>query len=112
MTDLEITRLCAAAMGWKHKVADGVVFTQRNVTPKSDWNDYSPLYSDAQAMALDGVILADNHGYWMNSATFVRYEDPGGSNVFEFHGDMTEPKNRRRARCECVAKMQNAKTLR
>ena len=56
MTDLEMVRECAAAMGWRTKTvaSDDVtcIYAQCDVEPKPDWYEYNPLANDAQAMAL------------------------------------------------------------
>lgn len=102
MTDLEIIKLCAQAMDIS---LDAKMFINAGGL---SWK-YEPLYNDAQSHALDAVILQDDHGFWMTKSDFVRYKLPSGLNMFEFHADMTKAENRRRARCECVAKMMQAK---
>ena len=111
MTDLEITKLCAEAVGkdWAEEVA----YRKRM---DGEWRtlgtrpDYDPLHDDAQAMALDSILIEENYSIAFHAEWFARYEYPSGLHTFEFYGDMTKPENRRRARCECVAKMRVAKS--
>ena len=105
MTDLEMTRLCAEAMGddaWTDINGRWYCHVRGQETI------FAPLIDDAQAMALDDVILLDNHGYQITPDAFTRYSRKGEREVFTFRSDMTKPENRRRARVECVAKMQEA----
>lgn len=101
MTDLEMTRLCAEAMGLRWKEHAGVIFDLLG--------EYRPLHDDAQAMALDSVLIDSAHSISFHASWFARHEYPSGLHTFEFHADMTKPENRRRARVECVAKLQQAK---
>ena len=103
MTDLEMTRLCAEAMGWKTKVVSGVpydtVYRLKEQSPKGEWNEWNPLHDDAQAMALVKkcklTIQREHHGdRWA-----VGNPHPEAMNL-----DLN------RAIVECVAKMQKAKT--
>ena len=101
MTDLEITALCAEAMGinyhgqnqaWKNSEFDGMLVTY----------EYDPLHHDAQAMALVRRFKL-----------FVEPPVRGISYGWEcFPQGDTEPRGTgelNRAICECVAKMQKAK---
>lgn len=87
MTDLEITKLCAEAMGYDKTDPLGVALV------------YDPLHDDAQAMAmvkkfkLDCFENLDEEG-WIVDA---------GDGVHTKHIDLN------RAICECVAKMQVTK---
>ena len=47
MTDLEITRLCAEAMGYEYSDGSGTICVS-----KAGVGNYDPLHDDAQAMAL------------------------------------------------------------
>ena len=104
MTDLELTRLCAEAMGieicarhshlWPHYF-DGSI---------NEWGEdvrYDPLHNDAQAMALvkkmDLRINRERHGtrYAVHTAQYQ---------------NMIMDADLNRAICECVANMQKAKT--
>jgi len=49
MTDLEITKLCAEAMGYKIR---GDLSYTLYWSESGSWNYYDPLYNDAQCMAL------------------------------------------------------------
>ena len=112
MADLEITKACAEAMGWR--LTGGPcsepavrVEIQVELSGKGHMREFAfdPLHDDAQAMALvkkfridmdDGAVwlVADAGGRWV-------YDIPGGFN------NRTEYLNR--AICECVAKMQTKK---
>lgn len=48
-SDLEMTKLCAEAMGWNWK-EHGSLFISSGTGP---WEAYDPLHDDAQAMALE-----------------------------------------------------------
>ena len=106
MTDLEITKLCAEAMGIELFSAFGVKEYMRWPSHfDRDTSDdigalkrYAPLHDDAQAMAL--VKRFHIHlTHWAQNkdwtAAFDRYS--------------AKDKNLNRAICECVAKMQEAK---
>ena len=93
MTDLEITKLCAEAMG---------------LTPTdeiSEWTEYDPLHDDAQAMALvkrfelDLTFTGEGFNKWN-----VQQSTLEAAGVFSYQSDLN------RAICECVAKMQKEKT--
>ena len=114
MTDLEIMKLCAEALSKKTKMLPSMhgnfdVLCIEVEGKKDTWYSYNPLYDDAQAMALDSVLIDETHSISFHQAWFCRHEYPSGLLTFEFHADMTQPENRRRARCECVAKMQLSK---
>ena len=90
MTDLEITKLCAEAMG-------GEGFAYDEFGPK-----YDPLHDDAQAMALVkkfelSVEFSDE--FHTNSDWAVCR----GTTIQAYSRDLN------RAICECVAKMQAAR---
>ena len=110
MTDLEMTRLCAEAMRitlypWK----SGAGFFHYGGSDANGIEDYDPLHDDAQAMALDGWMLSAGLGFVFspNHASF--YWQSSGVEIYRALADMTQPNNRRRARCTCVAQMQAAK---
>lgn len=104
MTDLEITRLCAEAMGYPEAVHYDP-HTPPPVAPailvgyRHGYEVYEPLADDAQAMALvkkfDLNIQPDHEG-WCAS---------------DYTGDKFEARNSdlNRAICECVAKMRMKK---
>ena len=85
MTDLGITKLCAEAIGWELSCG-GVIF--------------DPLYNDLHAMALVKKFMLD---CWF---------DPGrGSWKAQYSVEaQSENDDLNRAICECVAKMQEAKS--
>ena len=98
MTDLEITRLCAEAMGIVTEIVnDGDV----SVVWETSHGIYRPLHDDAQAMALVKnfhlTIDTFHDGTWIV-----------GSGWNEPHTQEMSP-DLNRAICECVAKMQVAK---
>ena len=98
MNDLEITKLCAEAMGYTVYHADC------ETIHCNETGCYYPLQNDEQAMALIkkfklsvGEPFADGENKWLVNKSTKRY--PGGDfNVFS--SDLN------RAICECVAKMQ------
>ncbi len=102
MTDLEMTWLCAAAMG---AASDGRSWHFPDADPGDA--DYYPLTDDAQAMALDGYLL--ERGWLGLFPEGLTLTDTRGRDIVHFKGDMHDPANRRRARVECVAKLQQAK---
>ena len=113
MDDLEITKLCAEAMG--------LFFGVSKSDPNPDnlyvsvsafagpWMFYDPLHDDAQAMALVKkfhILL-----YWNDQASEPRWEAEIG-NVMGFgnpDGKVDPQEGLNRAICECVAKMQKEK---
>ena len=109
MTDLEITRLCAEAMGVKFKILraisnsecfneDSLLLTEGHPYPHA----YNPLHDDAQAMALVKKMKLDVNVYPLT----------GGWEVSGNLGNAILPivdSNLNRAICECVAKMQSSK---
>lgn len=103
MTDLEITKLCAEAMGLdKFQWQTGGIVTASHlpILTLDGRIDYDPLNDDAQAMALVkrfGLhqIFEGGHKRWHVS---FNAEDRGVRNV-----DLN------RAICECVAHIQAAK---
>ena len=93
MTDLEITRLCAAAMGYEDKSVGksigGIMVS--NGVHHFIWK---PLEYDEQAMALVKKFPLP----CLEAMTYhVRYDDP--------------PHDLNRAICECAAKLQQAKEI-
>ena len=99
MTDLEITRLCAEAMGCAWKQTQDGVFVD-------SFTEYDPLHDDAQAMAmvkkLNICVWGTESGWWRVVG-----------NWRAMSGALQEPdaagKDLNRAICECVAKMGEAK---
>ena len=96
MTDLEITTLCAKAMGIRldaDMLADGVI-------------GYSPLHDDAQAMALIRrlqLCIQPPEAIGVMAWHVWKFHKPN-------HTAVSDDLNR--AICECVAKAQNAKVAR
>lgn len=120
MDDIELTRLCAEAMGYTHGTGyKGIPGTEDIV-----WYDagkdnggiraYDPLYDDAQAMALvkkfkllitpiHNQRLADTGQVWI--VTNYLGQTKGGGSL----GCSAEDVTLNRAIVECVAKMQERK---
>ena len=102
MTDLEITKLCAEAMGFEwnpHRLEARVpIFIEgTDKVFRRRWKPYDPLEDDAQAMALV-------KRFQLNIGTpFPRVWIPRDDGELAFVG-MADDLNR--AICECVAKMQ------
>ena len=94
MTDLEITRLCAEAMGlgWQDDRTDGGITAQEGTYNYK----YDPLHDDAQAMALVKKMR-------LEISTFRGEWHVGNDMDWAWNTDLN------RAICECVAKMQAAK---
>ena len=101
MTDLEITRLCAEAIGytkWGAHHGDMPGFTKET-------GIYNPLHDDAQAMALVKKLRLR-----IGAVLVSKGDEPGqdwmvekNNNAFSTGPDLN------RAICECVAKMRAAK---
>lgn len=105
MTDLEITRLCAEAMGYAMTVREvpwqqgGILVMQERLVMDDHGATtiYHPLTSDAQAMALVKrfglrICKIPNSPWEVSFIHLVVYSE-----------------NLNRAICECVAKMQSSK---
>ena len=106
MTDLEITRLCAEAMGctvpelkWEF---GGYV---RCRLPDGGWFNANPLHDDAQAMALVFWLAQQGVLSFGTRHLLFDYSDLGRCWI-DYDGTKNGPN---RAICECVAKMQKAK---
>lgn len=99
MTDLEITRLCAEAMG-----VEFVDRGERGLQLLGDIMYYDPLHYDAQAMALVKK-------FHLHIGKTLRTPDEPFGQWFVSKTDKFEVPNNdlNRAICECVAKMQAAK---
>ena len=99
MNDLELTKLCAEAMGEEiHRVDDeGLLWTRDD--PRIAWYVYRPLHDDTQAMALVKkfglYIWGKRRDIWG-----VTDNDPGTCSAANT--------NLNYAICECVAKMKIA----
>ena len=112
MTDLEIIKRCAAAMGIKLRTPRS---NETKEWPIQVVNDriYDPLHDDAQAMALEdwlaerGCVIfeyGDMFEYF-TSELLPNHQAP----AFMFAAPCPDKKARRRLVCECVAKMGKAK---
>ena len=106
MTDLEITRLCAEAMGLevipRNISPDGKGGLQIHQTEHGPIKWYRPLHDDAQCMALVkkfglAILNDDDDSWWVGLAL----DSPDT--------EYAEASDLNRAICECVAKMQAAK---
>ena len=107
MTDLEITKLCAEAMGFHAEYCYGEEVTYLLVWVGDDsGKTYNPLHDDAQAMALVKkfkvrlAYLEIREGEVVEAAISMNNEVPYS---FARSTDLN------RAICECVAKMEKAK---
>ena len=95
MTDIEMTMLCALAIGWDAFIDGDRVLYKKTSYP--EFLDYDPLHDDAHAMAL---VKKFNLG-------IVFFSDAMWS-VNDRH-NVSQSSSLNRAICECVAKMQSAK---
>ena len=102
MTDLEITKLCAEATGYKN-ISGPQAKRSLVVFNGIHHMVFDPLHDDAQAMQLVKKFgLNITHYYW---------DDPVVEKIDAHHKEVASAKNAdlNRAICECVAKMQQAK---
>ena len=102
MTDLEMTRLCAEAMGLIHEVVSDSAYedpTEYQWVSIPD-GTYKPLEDDAQAMALVKKIFLDIVTRW-NGEGLAYWRVQGTVSGWE----ITKNKDLNRAIVECVAKM-------
>ena len=97
MTDLEITKLCAVAMGLDTKVAIPTIIPLVSGLRGSACYAYCPLHDDAQAMALVKKFYL-KLGPRTDNSWCVR--DKSNSGVIQ-----ADSYDLNRAICECVAKM-------
>lgn len=98
MTDLEITKLCAEAMGYRIVYPDQIDLPLC-VESSHGSSVYYPLHDDAQAMAL--VKIFKLFVNWDNGTCWVMCAESDCDS--DDHTDLN------RAVCECVARMQAAK---
>ena len=126
MTDVEITKLCAEAMGWKHLGAVGVPVPPEDKRDRSGlWcrsgaNDWwinpegetvcgpcvgipDPLHDDAQAMALVKKFDLEIGRPWDRWTV-----TPVGKQRLNYELHTSAP-DLNRAICECVSQMKKAK---
>jgi len=107
MTNLEITKLAAEAMGYRvdeWDVEHGKGWWSHLPAQHGVW--YNPLHDDAQAMALVKKLRPANLSYniFAGKWSIHTLRDPETGKQFEaFDSDLN------RAICECVARMQEAK---
>ena len=119
MTDLEITKLCAEAMGyrleryedgrvngWRIYVGDELVFNLPEDGGEWGLRNYDPLHDDSRTMA-----LVKKFELWIQPPRSY----PWGTHTHWFvahgkNGGDSKNDNLNRAICECVAKMEKAKT--
>lgn len=128
MTDLEATRLCAEAMGWKHLGAVGIPYVRGEMPEGSYWcmsgaNDFwidpegfricapcqgipDPLHDDAQAMALVYWLISNGHHIAFETATKGTSRIGVCDNIVDA---ITDAASVRRFIVSCVAAMQQAK---
>ena len=110
MTDLEITKLCAEAMGfdkYEWKTIGIISGTNIPISLPTGQIQYDPLHDDAQAMAL--VKKFHVHQEWSEG----RHGDHWQALCWDYAANRWTEIQRKsdlnRAICECVAKMQRAK---
>ena len=96
MTDLEMTLLCAEAMGYDN--ASGDTVSEFGCRIYMTWTYYNPLHDDAQAMALVKKLRIGISPYFKGDVWCI--------STLEIDVDSTDLN---RAIVECVAKMQAAK---
>ena len=111
MTDLEITKLCAEAMGWRPAKErddfDVVKAIQVEQFPHAPYYQYAPLKDGSSALALVKKFRINlNYGWdkWHAYGWDRWHASHGYGNSFGESRDLNH------AICECVAKMQKAKT--
>lgn len=104
MTDLEMTKLCAEAMGYKYYSGTRIVTVLHGT---GEGVEYDPLHDDAQAMELvKSLGLNVCHGSQTKEANkWEVWPDNGPIGFTVFNADAN------RAIVECVAKMQRATTV-
>jgi len=104
MTDLEITKLCAEAMGIPCVYVRPPGWDERDhYLVARDGGAYNPLHDDAQAMALVKRFDLNFEKFPGSSWEVSRWSGNTWSEEL-FNDDLN------RAICECVANMQKAKS--
>lgn len=99
MTDLEMTKLCAEAMGYGWNVVAETVYCTHDGLDKFI---YRPLHDDAQAMALVkkfDIDITKLDDFWDVNL----WPEDGSTLIHSLDADLN------RAIVECVAKMQASK---
>ena len=108
MTDLEITKLCAEAMGYLPDVVLSSIplFCHMDGATDSKGFDYDPIHDDAQALELVKKFRLRVIG---SGPPYSVAADPVW--IVEQGGNRAETRNEdlNRAVCECVAKIQKQK---
>lgn len=109
MTDLELTKLCAKAMGiGLYEVEIDTAYDGNFETWCADRNDvlYDPLHDDAQAMAIvkKFELTCDRH-----EGVEWGVDDRYSFTTLSQHWLRVTNKDLNRAICECVAEMVKAK---
>lgn len=112
MNDLEMTRLCAEAMGF-NPIEDGSggIGINHKLEPAvgeytNAWEDYDPIHDDAQAMALVKRFRLDIYSFYADDDDGKRWAScTEDGNVHNEIGNI----NLNRAIVECVATMQSKK---
>jgi hypothetical protein len=106
MTDLEITRKCAEAMGCVHLVDADVKWGCYKNMEHPEWKKlYNPLHNNAQAMELVKRFHLALY-YRTKIVTEPRWEV-----CADFGNHMAFSENLNRAICECVANMKEYLSL-
>ena len=109
MSDLEITRLCAEAMGFVWSSSSKKYPFTEPIHSSAAWVNgelYDPLHDDAQAMALEDWLI--ERGYLWQENGLLRYSSLDRS--FEYANfSLFDKAARRKAICECVARMASAR---
>lgn len=110
MSDVEITRLCAKAMGYAehHHATDKIAWTSFDGAGEI----YDPLHDDAQAMALVKrfhLSIAIWDSLYESESGWWRVDRQQKTAIGPMHATTTRNKDLNRAVCECVAAMQKAK---
>jgi len=109
MNELQMYELSAQALGWKTKVVNfvrtNIVFYQRDVSPKPDWQEWDPLKNDGQALLLMRELRLS---VWPRDDAMWRAVPSDAPMVSDIAG---VSENLNRAIVECAAMMQEAKCL-
>jgi hypothetical protein len=101
MTDLEMTKRCAEAIGAGPEASHGkVAIYEKNDDGSLTQHDFNPLHDDAQAMAL---VKRFDLNVWRGADTWRVIGGPTGDEGDTWGADLN------RAIVECVAKMQSQK---
>lgn len=108
MDDLTMTRLCAEAM-------ELAVTLGRSTLGKEWWYypggcfDYDPLKNDTQAMALETWLISRGSRIVFAPRYCQITTTDFDTVIYELIADMAKAENRRRAVCECIARLHQSK---